>query len=74
MKSEKHERLIAEIPATIAVIPTVDVVVFPHMVVPLLVLDDKIAQGIHKASETHKKVLLIATQLDGKKTSETKIG
>ncbi len=71
MKSEKHERLIAEVPSTIAVIPTVDVVVFPHMVVPLLVLDDKIARGIHEASETHKKVLLVATQLDGKKTSET---
>ena len=29
------------------IIPTMDVVVFPHMIVPLLVLDERIIQGIN---------------------------
>ncbi len=31
-----------KIPNELPVIPTIDVVVFPHMIVPLLVLDEKI--------------------------------
>jgi ATP-dependent Lon protease len=46
----------------ITVIPTIDVVVFPHMVVPLLVLDTKIIAGINQAMKTDKKVLMLATK------------
>lgn len=49
-----------EIPLTLPVIPTIDVVVFPHMVVPLLVLDEKIIKGIEQSGEENKKVLLLA--------------
>ncbi len=46
----------------IAVVPTIDVVVFPHMVVPLLVLDTKIIAGILQAMKEDKKVLMLATK------------
>ena len=49
-----------EIPLTLPVIPTIDVVVFPHMVVPLLILDEKIIKGIEQCGEENKKVLLLA--------------
>lgn len=48
--------------ATLPVIPTIDVVVFPHMVVPLLVLDEKIIKGINLALEGDKKVMLLAAK------------
>lgn len=51
-----------DIPEILAVIPTVDVVVFPHMVVPLLVLDEKIIKGINEAMAGNKKILLLATK------------
>ena len=52
-----------ETPASILpIIPTIDVVVFPHMVVPLLVLDEKIIKGVEQAMQGDKKVLLLAAQ------------
>ena len=45
-----------EIPKILPVIPTIDVVVFPHMVVPLLILDEKIIKGIESALNGSKKI------------------
>jgi ATP-dependent Lon protease len=40
-----------------------DVVVFPHMIIPLLVLDERIITGIHSALETNRKqVVLLASR------------
>ena len=50
------------VPKTMHVIPTMDVVVFPHMIVPLLVLDERIIQGINKALEGSKMILLLAAK------------
>lgn len=50
------------IPEILPVIPTMDVVVFPHMLVPLLVLDEKIITGIHKSLEQSKLVLLLVAK------------
>lgn len=50
------------IPEILPVIPTMDVVVFPHMLVPLLVLDEKIIAGIHKSLEESKLVLLLVAK------------
>lgn len=44
------------------VIPTVDVVVFPHMIVPLLVLDERIINGINQSLNGSKRVLLLAAK------------
>lgn len=50
-------------PHQLPVIPTMDVVVFPHMIVPLLVLDERIIQGIDQALESESKtVLLLASK------------
>lgn len=50
-----HEAL----PTVIPVIPTMDVVVFPHMIVPLLVLDERIIAGVNKALEDESKMVLL---------------
>lgn len=51
-----------------------DIVVFPHMLVPLLVLDEKIIQGINESLETTKLVLLLAArgETDGQGAVGTK--
>ena len=50
------------IPKVLPVIPTMDVVVFPHMIVPLLVLDERIIKGINKAVDDTKMVMLLASK------------
>lgn len=62
MENSKTAALHEEIPSVLPVIPTIDVVVFPNMVVPLLVLDEKIINGINRALEGNKKVLMLAAK------------
>lgn len=62
MKTLLNKNLQESIPETLPVIPTMDVVVFPHMLVPLLVLDEKIIQGINKSLQESKMVLLLAAK------------
>ncbi len=50
------------VPDILPVVPTMDVVVFPHMIVPLLVLDEKIIRGINQAMQESKLVLLLAAK------------
>lgn len=47
------------------VVPTMDVVVFPHMIVPLLVVDERIMKGINAAADGSKMVFLVTTQPQG---------
>src|SRR5579871_2717533 len=49
-------------PEILSVIPTMDVVVFPQIIVPLLVLDEKIMNGINRAIEEKKMVFLLAAK------------
>lgn len=62
MKIVLNENTQEMVPEILPVIPTMDVVVFPHMIVPLLVLDEKIIKGINSVLETSKKVLLLAAK------------
>ncbi|HBS48271.1 TPA: endopeptidase La [Candidatus Dependentiae bacterium] len=64
---ETKKQNMEKIPDKLPVIPTMDVVVFPHMIVPLLVLDEQIIKGIEESLENSKKVILLATreQADG---------
>ncbi len=58
-----NKNMIEEVSSEILpIIPTMDVVVFPHMIVPLLVLDERIIQGINQSLEGSKKVLLLASK------------
>ena len=52
---------LADIPKELPVVPTIDVVVFPHMIVPLLVVDDRIIKGIEQAVESNKLIFLLAS-------------
>ncbi len=58
MKTSKKE----QISSTLPIIPTIDVVVFPNMVVPLLILDEKIIEGINQVLDSDKKILLLAAK------------
>jgi len=55
------------IPEILPVVPTMDVVVFPNQVIPLLVVDDKIINGINKSLEEDPKLILL---LGSKKQSD----
>src|SRR5579885_338076 len=62
MKTLLDKNVTGKVPEVLPVIPTMDVVVFPHMLVPLLVLDEKIIQGINKSLQDSKLVLLLAAK------------
>src|SRR5437870_2625154 len=63
MSEENRDHLYDnDIPGVLPVVPTIDVVVFPHMVVPLLILDEKIIKGVEMALQGSKKILLLAAQ------------
>ncbi len=54
------------------VVPTTDVVVFPHMIIPLLVVDERIIKGVNIALEQEaKSILLLASK---KQSNEDAIG
>ncbi len=62
MKTLSIKNVQEKIPEILPVIPTMDVVVFPHMIVPLLVLDEKIIKGIQHAVENSKMIMLLAAK------------
>lgn len=62
MEKTNKNHVLEEVPSVLPVIPTMDVVVFPNMVVPLLVLDERIINGVKEALEGDKKVLLLAAK------------
>ncbi len=55
LSKQKHE----SIPERLPIVPTMDVVVFPNMIVPLLVLDERIIRGINKASQNESKLVFL---------------
>jgi len=59
---ETLKKGLEKIPKNLPVIPTIDVVVFPHMIVPLLVIDDRIIKGIDHAVESNKLIFLLASK------------
>src|SRR5579863_3341287 len=62
MKSVLNSHAQELIPEILPVIPTMDVVVFPHMIVPLLVMDEKIIKGVNRSLQESKMVLLLAAK------------
>ncbi len=74
MKTLLNKEIREAIPEILPVIPTLDVVVFPHMIVPLMVLDEKIITGINNSLQESKLILLLAAkkQLDDQEVIGTK--
>ena len=66
-----HTLIHDTLPDMLPVVPTMDVVVFPNQIVPLLVLDNRIINGINKALEQDPKLVLL---LASKKQSDTHTG
>jgi ATP-dependent Lon protease len=62
MKSVVNQKKVNVSSEILPVIPTMDVVVFPQIIVPLLVLDEKIISGINQAIEEKKMVFLLAAK------------
>lgn len=63
METNIKNNLIGEIMSqAIPVVPAIDVIVFPHMIVPLLVVDERIIQGINQALNGQKLVLLLSAK------------
>lgn len=55
LSKQNQEDILEQLP----IIPTMDVVVFPNMIVPLLVLDERIARGINKAVQNESKLVFL---------------
>lgn len=74
MKTLFNKNVQEHIPELLPVIPTMDVVVFPHTIVPLLVMDEKIIRGINDSLQKSRLVLLIAAkkQIDQQEAIGTK--
>jgi ATP-dependent Lon protease len=54
-----------DLPASLAVLPLRDVVVYPHMVIPLFVGRDRSIRALEKAMTEGKRVLLVAQKNAG---------
>jgi ATP-dependent Lon protease len=48
-----------EIPEILPVVPTVDVVLFPQMIIPLLLVDEKIIHGVNEAFNSKNKFIIV---------------
>ena len=62
MKTVVNQKKLEATGELLSVIPTMDVVVFPQIIVPLLVLDEKIINGINQSIEENKMVFLLAAK------------
>jgi ATP-dependent Lon protease len=62
------------IPEILPVVPTIDVVAFPHMIIPLLIVDEKIIAGVQKAIDSGNKLILIVACKKSETLSYKSIG
>ena len=68
--NSKQERSFDSVPTIIPVVPTLNVTVFPNMIMPLLVLDERIINGIKRAVETEGQILLLSARSGGQDGQE----
>lgn len=59
------------IPPQLPVVPTIDVVVFPHMIIPLLVVDERIIKGVEEALENDSKTVLLLAAKNESSSGDT---
>ncbi len=65
---------IDQIPEILPIVPTMDIVVFPNQIVPLLVLDEKIINGINKSLEEESKLILLLASKKESNGQENAVG
>lgn len=59
-QNDTNEVLTTEIPSSVPVLPLRDVVVYPHMVIPLFVGREKSIRALDAAMQSNKQILLVA--------------
>lgn len=69
-----NQSLLENIPETLPVVPTMDIVVFPNMIVPLLVLDERIINGINNSIEGESKLILLVASKKQSSSGSDAIG
>src|SRR3990167_6363231 len=74
METNSKKKSQSSAPEVLPVIPTMDVVVFPHQIVPLLVVDERIIQGINESLNDSKLTLLLAAKQQSDDNAEGAIG
>ena len=62
-----------KLPETLLVIPTVDVVVFPKMVIPLLVIDKNVIRALTDPDNKIEYALLVASKVSSKEMTSKRI-
>lgn len=62
------------IPEILPIIPTIDVVAFPHMIIPLLIIDEKIISGINTSINNGNKLVIIVACKKQPTTDSLSIG
>lgn len=73
METKIKDDFVAEsIPKSMPVVPAIDVTVFPNTIMPLLVLDERIIQGINHAINSKNLILLLSAKTEGKEGEEIK--
>lgn len=73
METRIKDDFVAEaIPKSMPVVPAIDVTVFPNTIMPLLVLDERIIQGINYAINSNNLILLLSAKTEGKESDEIK--
>ncbi|MGD8265349.1 MAG: LON peptidase substrate-binding domain-containing protein, partial [Chromatiales bacterium] len=60
MAKHKSKGGVVELPADVAVLPLRDVVVYPHMVIPLFVGREKSIRALDYATQNDQPILLVA--------------
>lgn len=66
----KNSLDVKSIPENIPVVPAIDVIIFPNMIVPLFVLDERVISGIEESMKTNKLILLLSAQNQGQEVQE----
>ncbi len=74
METNSKKKSQSSAPEMLPVVPTMDVVVFPHQIVPLLVVDERIIQGINESLNDSKLTLLLAARQQEDDNAEGAIG
>ena len=73
-KASKPENVVSDAVSELPVLPLRDVVVYPHMVIPLFVGREKSVRALESAMEGEKRILLVAQRSPAVKNESRRSG